>query len=99
LIFWGYNIFIAYEFDPEKNAINVEKHGLPLTAIEFFDWDTAQIEEDTRFDYAERRFQATGYIGARLYFMVFCIRDERTRVISLRKANKREERHYAQAKA
>jgi len=87
------------EFDPRKDALNCAKHGVSLNEALRFEWTTAQIEEDVRVDYKEQRFQATGYIGARLYFMVFCMRGEVTWVISLRKANKREERHYAQAQA
>lgn len=45
--------------------------------------------------YAEPRFEAKGYIGDRLHVMVFCLRADAVRVISLRKANKREEVSYA----
>lgn len=53
------------------------------------------VREDTCKPYAETRFQATGYIGDRLHVMVFCLRADSVRVISLRKANKREEMSYA----
>jgi len=82
------------EYDPAKDAINRDKHGISLADALLFDWSHAQIEPDLRFDYGEPRFQATGYIGERLYFMVFCLRDKKTRVISLRKANKREFKDY-----
>jgi len=86
------------EYDPAKDAINRRKHGISLADAVRFEWETADIEEDARFDYEEQRFHATGYLGVRLYFMVFCMRGEKARVISLRKANKREERRYAQVK-
>ncbi len=38
----------------------------------------------------------TGYIGHRLHVMVFCLRAETVRVISLRKANPREVKIYAE---
>jgi len=60
-----------------------------------FEWDTARIEQDVRFDYGELRFQAIGYIGERLHFMVFCVRAGKNRIISLRKANPREIKRYA----
>ncbi|HHW4671280.1 MAG TPA: BrnT family toxin, partial [Xylella fastidiosa subsp. multiplex] len=41
------------------------------------------------------RFEAKGYIGNRLHVMVFCLRGDAVRVISLRKANSREVRSYA----
>jgi len=83
------------EYDPGKDAINRRKHGMSLALANRFEWDSAKIEEDQRFDYGERRFKATGYIGLRLYVMIFCPRDTLTRIISLRKANKREEKTYA----
>jgi hypothetical protein len=54
------------------------------------------VREYTREHYAEPRFEAKGYIGERLHVMVFCIRSEVVRVISLRKANPREVKSYAE---
>ena len=84
-----------YEFDPAKDESNFDKHGLSLADADGFEWDTAMVHEDIRIPYAEPRFQAVGYIGERLHVMVFCLRAESVRVISLRKANKREEDRYA----
>ena len=85
-----------YEFDLGKDESNFDKHGLPLADADGFEWETAVVREDTRKRYAESRFQATGYIGDRLHVMVFCLRVDAVRVISLRKANKREEKYYAE---
>jgi len=85
------------EYDPVKNALNRRKHGIPLSLAEAFEWDTAHIEEDTRFDYPEQRFEATGYIGQYLYVLIYCWHGESTRFISLRRAQKHEERRYANA--
>jgi len=90
------NMDIPIDYDPNKDAVNTYKHGVSLALAQFFEWGMAQIEEDIRFDYGERRFKATGYIGQRLYVMVFCPRGEVARVISLRKANPREEKRYAE---
>lgn len=57
-------------------------------------WATALIEEDTRKVYAERRFSAQGLINDRLHVVVFTPRAGNLHVISLRKANSRELRHY-----
>jgi len=85
------------EYDPAKDAINRAKHGMALADALQFEWETAQIEEDTRHDYGEQRFQATGYIGRRLHVVIFCSRDHAKRIISVRKANPREEKRYAAA--
>jgi len=88
---------MALEYDPDKDALNRRKHGLPLGDALRFEWDSARIEEDARFDYGEQRFKATGYIGMHLYVLIFCMRGEHTRAISLRRANKREYHDYANA--
>jgi uncharacterized DUF497 family protein len=84
-----------YEFDPVKDDSNFSKHGLRLSEVDDFDWETALILEDRRQAYAEPRFEAKGYVGERLCVMVFCLRASAVRVISLRKANLREVKSYA----
>ena len=86
---------VNYEFDPSKDESNLDKHGLSLTDAEDFEWDTAVVRKDVRKQYAEPRFEATGYIGDRLHVMIFCLRADVIRVISLRKANPREVKDYA----
>jgi len=81
-------------FDPAKNARNVAVHGVSLAQAADFGWHEALITEDTRRDYGERRFQAIGLIGMRVYVLVHTPREGRVHVISLRKANKREVRRY-----
>ena len=88
---------MKYEFDPAKNTSNITKHGLSLEDAQWLEWDTAYILEDTRKAYSERRYQALGLIEERLHMLVFCMPDAGTiRVISLRKANSREVKIYAE---
>ena len=86
-----------YEFDAIKDESNCGKHGLSLADAEFFEWETALVRQDNRQHYSEQRYQAIGYIDERLHVMVYCIRPNAIRVISLRKANARETKQYAQA--
>lgn len=86
---------MSYEFDTSKDESNIDKHGVSLAEAEGFEWETAVVREDTRRQYAEQRFEATGYIGQRLYVMIYCLRSDAIRVISLRKSNSREEKRYA----
>jgi len=51
---------------------------------------------DDRFDYGEVREVAFGYIQGRLFVCVYADRDAERRVISLRKANKREVKRYGE---
>jgi uncharacterized protein len=87
---------VLIEFDPAKNAANIEKHGISLAAAEDFDLSAALITPDDRWDYGERRWQAIGRIGAHLYALVFTMRGMRLRAISLRRASPRERRDYAE---
>ena len=83
-----------YDWDETKRAINIADHGIDFTAAENFDWDTAVINIDDREDYGELREVAWGFIGERLYTLVFTRRGGRIRIISLRKADKREMKKY-----
>ena len=82
-------------FDPVKNRANIEGRGIGFETARDFEFATALIVEDDRKDYGETRYVGIGFIGARLHVIVFTVRDEELRIISLRKANKREIRAYA----
>ena len=83
-------------FDPAKSLRNEVERGLPFTLALDLEWANAWIKEDLRRDYGERRFQLLGHIHGRLHAMVFTPRDDKAHVISLRKANAREVKHYEQ---
>ena len=89
-------INVKISFDPAKSERNERDRGLPLSLVEQLDWSDAVIEEDDRKDYGERRFRVLGFIGDRLYAVVFTPRASKVHVISLRKANKREVKYYEQ---
>jgi uncharacterized DUF497 family protein len=83
-------------FDPAKNEANIRERGLPFSLVkDEFDWASAQLIEDRRRDYGERRYRALGLIGLRLHAVVYTPRANGMHVISLRKANRREEKRYA----
>ena len=84
------------EYDPNKNAANIEIRGLSFELMKSFDWESA-VSECCRTGY-EARTQLTGYIGKRLHIAIITSRGNAVRVISLRKANKREVKKYAQKK-
>ena len=80
----------AIEFDPAKDAINIEKHGLSLARADEFDMAGALIVADTRFDYGEDRFNAYGLLDGKLHALTFMVRDGNVRAISLRPASRKE---------
>lgn len=85
-------------FDPVKNERNIRERGLPFHLVEGFDWDSALVEEDARKPYQETRYVTIGFIGGRLFVVIFTpAADEGVRVISFRKANQREVKRYEKA--
>ncbi len=85
------------EFDPSKDASNREKHGLSLALASELDWDTALVWVDDRYEYGELRMIALAQSTGILYYVAFVDRDDARRIISLRKANRREVKHYVQS--
>ena len=83
--------------DSRKERRNIAERGLSLDLAEQLDWATARIWEDKRNDYGERRYCVLGLIEDRLHSVVFTPRNGKPRVISLRKANKREVNRYEKA--
>ena len=83
-----------YVWVPAKRRANRAKHRVDFTAMEAFEWDTAVIEADEDAD--EPRWIAKGFIGVVLYLVVYTERGNNIRIISLRKATKKEAIDYAQ---
>ena len=84
-----------WDWDEAKRQTNLRKHGIDFAAAAAFDWLTAHIEHDRRQDYGEESLSASGQLHGRLHVLTFTRRDGRIRIISLRKANKREQRTWA----
>ena len=84
------------EFDPDKDRTNREKHGISLSEAARIDIAAAIVRPDDRRAYGETRFRAFGVLEGRLHALVFTMRGDRLRAISLRKANAREISRYGQ---
>lgn len=82
-------------FDYAKDRLNRRKHGMSLGEAAFIDWDNVVEWEDMREDYGESRLCGLGAIDDRIYFVVYVERARHRRVISMRKASKKEANHYA----
>jgi uncharacterized protein len=83
-------------FDPQKDRLNHQKHGLSLSLARELEWETLLSIQDLRYDYGEQRMIGYAIFGNRLYCVVYVDRDDTRRVISLRKANQREVKAYAE---
>jgi uncharacterized DUF497 family protein len=85
-------------FDPNKDKVNSRKHqGISLNLANNIEWDTLWAKEDKRMNYGEKRMIGYAYIGLRLFCVIYTDRGNYRRIISLRKANKRELKRYAEA--
>jgi uncharacterized DUF497 family protein len=83
------------EFDPEKRDATLIHRGLDMgSAPEVFDAAHITIEDD-RVDYGEPRFITIGMLDERMVVLVWTWRGENLRVISMRKANEREQERYS----
>ena len=83
-------------FDPAKDALNQDKHGVTLAEAARLDWDGMLVIPDWRRDYGEDRYRGIALLSGRLYSVVFTPRDETMRIISLRKASNTEIEAYEQ---
>lgn len=78
------------EFDPAKNASNIAKHGISLGRV--VEMEGAVYVEDHRFD--EPRFRVYGTIDGVAHCAAITIRGEIVRVISLRRAHRKEMKRH-----
>ena len=85
------------EFDPAKDASNKARHGVSLALAGELDWEAALVWVDDRFEYGELRMIALAPKTGTLYYVAFVERGEARRIISLRRANRREVIHYVQS--
>ena len=66
-------------YDSAKNALNIQQRGLSFDRVAEFSFETALITIDTR-----------GKLKGRVHCLIFTETTDGIRVISFRKANKRE---------
>ena len=84
------------EFDPAKDVANSAKHDVSLAFAARLDWDSALVWVDERFEYDELRMIALAPETNTLYFVSFVDRGDARRIISLRKATRREVAYYVE---
>ena len=85
-----------FEWDEQKNQINIRKHGLDFAdAPTVFAGATFTFEDD-RFDYGEDRFITLGMLAGEVVVIAHTERGDNVRIISMRKATKYEQKLYFQ---
>ncbi|MFK7848503.1 MAG: BrnT family toxin [Rhodothermales bacterium] len=82
------------EYPPIKRDATLADRGLDMArAAEIFEGATLTVADD-RKDYGETRLITIGFLEARMVVMVWTQRGAARRIISLRKANEREQKTY-----
>lgn len=85
-------------FDPAKDQINRQRHGLPLAFGDEIAVDPAHIViPSIREIDGEERYKLVGSVNGRIYTGVFTWRGDIRRFISVRRSNTGEERAYRTA--
>jgi uncharacterized DUF497 family protein len=85
---------MEFEWDEKKRRSNIIKHGLDFIDAAYLFTNQFLIMEDNRQDYGEKRLIAFGVIKNRHIVLSFTQRAGKIRIISMRKANKREQEKY-----
>lgn len=83
-------------FDLAKDVVNQAKHGISLAFAVKLDWDAALVWIDGRYEYGEMRMIALAPDTSVLYYVAFADRGDQRRIISLRRATRREVKHYVE---
>ena len=86
---------MEFEWDDTKAENNFTKHQVRFeVAVKVFFDENRLVTIDDRVAYGEERRIVFGNIDGRLYVVVYTERPPVIRIISARKANKREQRKY-----
>ena len=91
-----YTGVVSFEWDPNKAAANVRKHGVQFSeAVGVFSDDYAITITDDESDPDERRFLTLGIgIKGRILVVVYCYSGDNIRIISARAAERPERDQY-----
>lgn len=89
---------MTYEWDPAKAAANLRKHGISFAeaASVFLDPMALTFEDPDHSDQEDREITIGVSGKQRVLFVSHAARRDRIRIISVRKATRKEQRQYAE---
>ncbi len=92
-----YNINMKFEWDDDKNSSNKTKHGIDFETAKELWLDKNRLE--IRVPYPiEDRWIVIGKLQRKIWTAIYTIRSESVRIISVRRARKKEEELYENKK-
>ncbi len=80
---------MPFEYDRNKSLVNKDKHGIDFIEAQELWEDTDRLIIPIRF-VDEPRFMIIGKINEKIWSGVFSMRNEKVRIISVRRARKEE---------
>ena len=86
---------LRFEFDDNKSKTNKEKHGIDFVEAQDLWNDEAGVIFDARSE-DEKRYALVSKLSGKIWVMIFTLRGEAVRIISVRRARKEEVRLYGQ---
>ena len=89
---------MKFDWDPNKNRINRQKHGIDFSAAKMLWDDMERIEIEAPYP-LENRFIMIGNIHNCLWTAIYTIRNDTIRIISVRRSRKEEKKLYEKEKA
>jgi uncharacterized protein len=100
--FWGqgsslcYNSGMSFTWDESKRRSNIVKHGFDFNDAQFVFAGLTFTFEDDRDDYGEQRFITLGLLQGRFIAVIHTEINGETRIISMRKGAKHEQRIFSE---
>jgi uncharacterized DUF497 family protein len=85
---------VIFEWDERKRRENLGKHGFDFADCPAILGGPTITVADERFDYGEPRFLVSALLRGRAVVVAYVEVGDTIRVISMRKANKREQAFY-----
>ena len=85
-------------WDENKRRTNIAKHGIDFNGAEtIFDYPMLTREDEREYDTGEQRLQSLALLDGRIVFVVWVERATGAHIISIRKAERHEQKIYLQA--
>ena len=92
LTYYAYNKYMKLEWDEAKRQRTLQTRGLDFADVMQIEWETAISFDDDREDYGEERWVCLGLLRGQWVVVAYTFRGDALRVISMRKASRRERR-------
>ena len=91
----AYITAMEFEWDETKSEACLVHRGFDFEyAVRAFRDPHRTVARDQRWDYGEKRYRLLGGIEGRVFVLIYTTRGSAIRLISARKANKRENQEY-----